>query len=761
MVLAVISTGTVMADPVAAASTNVTSDMTSAQIQSIIDGSSAGDTINFLAGVYSNISLSIKQGLNLIGNGATLIGNSTINAVLSVANATGVNINGFNIIGNGSAYGIYFSNVNSSSIASNNVSNTSKYGVYVTDSGNLTNYNNVSIDNNKLLNTTGGIYASGAGINVTNNYIDLYNSSGNGLSGSWYSVLIQNNVILNGGAGLSTTSYKNLTVNNNTIANMTRNYGDAISLVNMAPETGTSTTITNNIIDTNVFGIFIGGYFTGNISGNSINSSSGAGMNITGKHSATSGNLYANITNNSITNSNIGVAMENPDVEYLYFDYNNISSTGANIAYNTYYKVNGTVDMGSHNNLSNYPTYQVNASLMNNSQIQAIIDNAGAGDTIEFLAGVYSNISLNINKALNLVSDGATLIGDGSNAVFTITGSNASGTNMSNFIINGSGSNGIDLINTQGINIANNILQNCTSAIGINGSGNLNIHDNNLSNSRGGVSLSDGYYNVSLKDNNYTGTTYPVVESNIGTSTDGTFTDPSKEVSNVSVTSSYSSSSVTNGKTTTYTVKVSNNGKSSANSVKLSNFMLSSTYAGYKVVAVSKGSFNSTTGTWNVDNLSSGSDAMIVFTVTAKKAGNYSSAPSATFTDNAGNKTVNAAKSSLTINKNVSTSYSYAISSTKVKKGSYFYITITMKNSGLDTSNAYSVRAKLTNAFLKLSTTQTSPFKYSTSGVWTGSIGSSKTIVLKKKIKMAKKGKYTIPIIINGKTVKTYTITGY
>ena len=200
MVLAVISTGSIMADPVAAASTNVTSDMTSAQIQSIIDGSSAGDTINFLTGVYSNISLSIKQGLNLIGNGATLIGNSTINAVISVANATGVNITGFNIIGNGSAYGIYFSNVNNSSIASNNVSNTTKYGVYVTDSGNLTNYNNVSIDNNKLINTTAGIYASGAGMNITNNYIDLYNSSGNGLSGSWYSVLIQNNVILNGGA---------------------------------------------------------------------------------------------------------------------------------------------------------------------------------------------------------------------------------------------------------------------------------------------------------------------------------------------------------------------------------------------------------------------------------------------------------------------------------------------------------------------------------------------------------------------------------
>ena len=188
--------------------------------------------------------------------------------------------------------------------------------------------------------------------------------------------------------------------------------------------------------------------------------------------------------------------------------------------------------------------------------------------------------------------------------------------------------------------------------------------------------------------------------------------------------------------------------------------MLSSTYAGYKVVAVSKGSFNSTTGTWNVGSLNSGSDAMIVFTVTAKKAGSYSSTPSATFTDNAGSKTVNAAKSSLTINKNVSTSYSYAISSTKVKKGSYFYITVTLKNSGLDTSGTYTVRDALTSPFTKLAISQTSPFTYG-SGHWTGTIGSGKTIVLKMKIKVNKKGKHTIPIIINGKTVKTYTVTGY
>lgn len=759
MALAIVSTGA-MAEPVSAASTNVNSSMNSSQIQSIIDSAGIGDTINFLTGTYNNISLSINKALNLVGNGATLISNG-INAVISATNTNGVNITGFNINGNGSAYGINFTNVNNSAIVANNVSNTSKFGINVADTGNLTSYNNVSIDGNVLTNTTGGISASGAGINVTRNYIDMYNSNGNGIGGSWYSVLIQNNVILNGGAGLSTTSYQNLTVNNNTIVNMTRNYGDAISLVNMAPEVNTSTTITNNILDTNLYGIFLGGYFTGNVSGNSINNSSIGGMNITGKHSPTSGNLDANITGNIINNSNIGIAMENPNVKYLNMDYNYMNTTGSNLAYNSYYKENGTVIIGNHNYFSNHPTHVINASLLNNTQIQAIIDNAGAGDTIEFLTGVYSNISLSITKALNLIGNGAVLTGNGANPVINIAGSAASGTNVTNLFINGNGSiYGVNISNTQGINIGNNTIQNCTGSINVNGSGNLNIHDNNLLGSFGGVMLSSGYYNVTLKGNNYSQTPYPVITANSGTSGNGTFTDPSKEVSNIVITPGYSSSSITNGKTTTYTIKVSNKGKGSANNVKIGIILPCAAYANYKVEAVSRGSFDSATGTWNIGSLNANSDAIIVFTVTAKHAGSCSNTLKASYTDNGGNKTLNAPKSTLTINKDVRPSYSYAISQTSVKKGGYFYVTVTLKNSGIDTSGTCTVEDRLSGAFSKISTGQTSPFKFS-SGKWTGTIGSGKTITLKIKVKMVKKGKYTIPILINGKTTKNYVITGY
>jgi len=242
---------------------------------------------------------------------------------------------------------------------------------------------------------------------------------------------------------------------------------------------------------------------------------------------------------------------------------------------------------------------------------------------------------------------------------------------------------------------------------------------------------------------------------------DSSYPEEPKNVSNLTLTSKYSSSSITHGKTTTYTVKVSNTGNGSADNIKINNILPSSNYISYKVNAVSRGSFNASTGTWNLDSLNANSDAIIVFTVTAKKAGSCSNTPAASYTDSEGSKTVNAPTSSLNINKDIRASYSYSISKTKVKKGSYFYITVTLKNSGMDTSGLYTVQTKLTNAFLKLGTSQTSPFKYSSSGKWTGNIGPNKTIVLKKKIKMNKKGKYTIPVIINGNTKKTYTITGY
>ena len=330
---------------------------------------------------------------------------------------------------------------------------------------------------------------------------------------------------------------------------------------------------------------------------------------------------------------------------------------------------------------------------------------------------------------------------------------------------------GIYLMHSQGHSVYNNTITNCKlSSITVYGAGNVNITNNTMRNSFVGVLLSSGFYNVNIHNNTYnlTSTSFPPTfpyyvliadsSTNSKTSANGTFSDSADQYSNISLSSTYSNSSITNGKTTTYTVKVSNNGQSSANNLNIIKLLPSSNYTSYKVQAVSRGTFNATTGTWNLNTLNANSEAIIVFTVTAKQAGKLSTIPSVNYLDNNGEQTINATNNNLNINKDIEASYAYTVSSSKVKTGSIFNLTVTIKNAGLDNSGTCTVQPTLSSAFTKINTTQTAPFKYS-SNKWTGTIGSHKTVTLKMSIKVNKKGAHTLPLIINGKT-KLCTITG-
>jgi hypothetical protein len=147
---------------------------------------------------------------------------------------------------------------------------------------------------------------------------------------------------------LTFSSCIKLTINNNTIINMTGGYGDGISCQTLIhKETDTYTTVTNNIVDANNVGIFLGGNFQGIVSSNSLINSQVAAMNITGKKSATSGSLNASITDNNMTGaSNLGIAMENPNVLYWNLDGNRVESASYSVQYNQYYRDNGDVIFG-------------------------------------------------------------------------------------------------------------------------------------------------------------------------------------------------------------------------------------------------------------------------------------------------------------------------------------------------------------------------------------------------------------------------------
>ena len=161
-----------------------------------------------------------------------------------------------------------------------------------------------------------------------------------------------------------------------------------------------------------------------------------------------------------------------------------------------------------------------------NTQIQNILNSAKNGDTIEFLGRSYENLSLKINKSLNIVTKVTTVI-TGSNSVnpiFIINGVQSSGTSITGFnlrAINGSGiitqntnkitlsknnismtnGTGINIINCSDMNIKNNIITNSKTGLSTTNSKNIVITNNSIKKSSdNGINIQKSQY-VTIKKN--------------------------------------------------------------------------------------------------------------------------------------------------------------------------------------------------------------------------------------------------------------------
>jgi parallel beta-helix repeat protein len=130
---------------------------------------------------------------------------------------------------------------------------------------------------------------------------------------------------------------------------------------------------------------------------------------------------------------------------------------------------------------------------MKNSDMQNLINNAKSGDTINFSGGNYQNVSLVINKKLNvLATKNAVLNGtssDGSNGkttfVFYFTNT-SSGTVLSGFNINTNTDYAVVLNNVKNINIANNNINGGEKgSIYVKASSNINLNKNTVTHSGG------------------------------------------------------------------------------------------------------------------------------------------------------------------------------------------------------------------------------------------------------------------------------------
>ena len=225
-----------------------------------------------------------------------------------------------------------------------NISNAADGSTIYFDSG---IYNNISLTLNKsnviysgygaTLNGNGADHVLILQDNLSNFTIqgfkiNVNNNGSSAIRGSFiYNGNILNNELSNGENGINIfKSYDNITVEDNTIRNMTQDgisFANPITFSNIT-DLGRTHIIHNGIYDSG-YGIFIGGNFNGEIDNNDIQRCT-SGIEFLGKPDGSIGNINATISRNYIYDVYYGINMTNMTIHYLNIDTNWIFGHTAN-----------------------------------------------------------------------------------------------------------------------------------------------------------------------------------------------------------------------------------------------------------------------------------------------------------------------------------------------------------------------------------------------------------------------------------------------
>jgi len=153
--------------------------------------------------------------------------------------------------------------------------------------------------------------------------------------------------------------------------------------------------------------------------------------------------------------------------------------------------------------------------------IQEAIEAAGSGDTIMVMEGVYAEGQIDIVKSLTLSANG-TVVVDGLRD-FSVFHVEAASVTISGFHITNGSHSGILLIESFGLILKNNRVENCQGGIVIFGSFSNVIENNTLYGNHQGIELSHSTYNT-VRKNKLTGHSlailvghaqYNLIEANI------------------------------------------------------------------------------------------------------------------------------------------------------------------------------------------------------------------------------------------------------
>lgn len=240
----------------ASTSTCAVSDNTCTTIQDAIGAANSGDTINVLAGNYSE-SVNVNKSVTLNSSGANITDSITIAS-------SDVTIDGFDITNPTGSFGISATDQNNLNITNNTIHNIGSDPIYTSGSAqaivivsNAANVSNITISGNHiseignlgLMKGSGsdgsakGIYIGNSGglmdfdgviisgNNITNIYADGTHTYASGGRGA-YGILVNHDS--HSGAGYGST--KNIKISNNTISNLDGLFSHAIGLEGNTPD---------------------------------------------------------------------------------------------------------------------------------------------------------------------------------------------------------------------------------------------------------------------------------------------------------------------------------------------------------------------------------------------------------------------------------------------------------------------------------------------------------------------------------------------
>ncbi len=214
--------------------------------------------------------------------------------------------------------------------------------------------------------------------------------------------------------------------------------------------------------------------------------------------------------------------------------------------------------------------------------------------------------------------------------------------------------------------------------------------------------------------------------------------------SDLSISKAVNANNPNVGDQVTFTVLVTNNGPDPANAtnVEVTDILPS----GYTLVSSSetKGSYNSSTGLWDIGTLPNGDSETLTITATVLAAGNFTNTAQITNSDqfdpNLGDNTASAS----IVAQNADLSMAKTVSNSEANVGENVIFTVTLSNAGPDAGTNVTALDKLPSGYTLVSSSASHGAYNSNTGVWTvGAIASGEDAVLSITATVLESGEFT------------------